>query len=178
MESSQRKPQTRQENGRDIAEQEVDEEGLKDILEQRKDMNRLKENNNNVKKGERKVSEKTLEENANKLSKVMGKKFYSSSYCKKSVVQKKNLNGHVKAVHEGENPQSCKHCNKSFPRKNNLNRHISAVHKGEKKYTCFACDFNCTNSFNLKRDHSLVHATSMPSTCKNCKKGFPRKDRW
>ena len=141
-------------------------------------MNQLKENNNNVEKGKRKVREKTFEENANKLSKVKGKELYSCSYCKKNFVQKKNLNGHVKAVHEGEKPHSCKYCNKSFPRKNNLNRHISAVHKGEKKYTCFACDYKCANSFNLKMHYSSVHETSMPFTCKNCKKGFPRKDRW
>ena len=66
LESSQRKPQTRQKN-----------------RFQQKDMNQLKENNNDVKKGKKKVRENTLEEKTDKLIKIKGTDLYSCSYCKK-----------------------------------------------------------------------------------------------
>ena len=99
------------EGKQDILEPGVEKEGVKDIMAQRKHMNQLKENNDNVEK------EKRIKNNP--------------SECKKISSQ-----DHEFPTNSQNTDLTCTICNKNFSKKTNLKVHIAAVYEGLKPFEC------------------------------------------
>ena len=137
---------------------------MKDILEQKGDVNKLKENNHYDKKGKIKFASV---EYVNTLS---GK--YSM-----------NMENEIAAVEKKQNIDNyhiCDSCKKSFPKKQALMSHLK-IH--DSKLRIFKCSHDlCTKSFYRKdnlNSHMNIHTGLRPHKCrKKCKKGFnDRKTR-
>ena len=170
LKSFQSKPQTRKENRfkqkaeieskQEIPVPEVDQEGVKDILEQSKDMKQLKENNNNVKKG-------------NKTILPSNEAQFLCNICNKHFAKEVGLNRHMLKHSKKMRPYLCKICKCSFKIEDQLEKHIQIVHGKS-----FKCEFeNCGKAFGKKSDlirHMNRHTGKKPYKCKSedCEQWF------
>lgn len=77
--------------------------------------------------------------------------------CTKSFGSSKNLNRHIKFVHNKIRPFPCEECDKSFCSTSHLNRHINYIHTKKKPFPCEECEksFSCTS--NLIKHIRFVH---------------------
>ena len=73
--------------------------------------------------------------------------------CDKMFTDRRNLNKHIKSVHEG-NMFSCDQCSKTYTRKASLIDHVSRHHD---KTKCKICNINFSNSITLKKHMQTKH---------------------
>ena len=134
------KKKSEMEINREIRQQEVYQET---ILKRKKNINQLKETNNNVRKEER----KSVHEE-NKLS----IREYKCQICGQRCCNATGLKRHIEAVHEkgSEKMFPCELCGKNFDTKHYVATHKNAVHS-EKIVECNNCQKIFSKSGNLKR---------------------------
>ena len=86
--------------------------------------------------------------------------------------EKKILEAHVSAVHEGKKQVTCHLCGQNFARVVGMKQHIERVHEGKKPFQCSKCDASFADSSNLKRHFRSVHEGKKPYLCPICGSGF------
>ena len=82
---------------------------------------------------------------------------YKDKKCNICGISQKNLNQHIRNVHE--NKKKCDICEKSFSRKD-LKKHISAIHEGCKDYKCDTCDKQFSSARDLTSHIHKIHEQS------------------
>ena len=89
-------------------------------------------------------------------------------------MQQKNLENHIRHVHENTKDQRCSICRKSFVNKYTLKCHMQThkpLHERQYKFQCKLCNarFNNKSMFN---DHTNIHTNKRPHVCEDCGKSF------
>ena len=159
LERCQSKPKTRQKNKFKQKSEEISQEGLKDILKQRKYLNQLKENHKNKKEKRTDIdhsspkgpkTDKTKPSNAN----------YFCSICKYQSGDKSNFRRHKIRKHgTQEKIFECDECSTKFITKEYLKKHITGVHRG-RKFKCERCNVELKTPQGLKW-HLKIHDREM-----------------
>jgi KRAB domain-containing zinc finger protein len=184
------------EDKQEISESGVDQEVVKDILEQRKVMNQSKEkNNNNKNESENKKRKFTCGAKTVKLSKKdhlrvdnetlhEGKKAFKCNDCNKPFLKKSHLTRHEK-THLNRNLVSqdskrktyaCKTCEKVFGRIEHLKDHTKTVHKRKKPYKCNECTKEFSKKNGLTIHMQSIHNENDPFSCKFCESLFKNRE--
>ena len=95
---------------------------------------------------------------------IHGAKRYLCIHCGRGFHEKRNMEVHVKRVHEtpGAKPYACMHCDKLFACKQNVDQHIKYVHLKQFEYKCNICNAGFTRKHLLDGHVRTVHM--QPST--------------
>ena len=107
-----------------------------------------------------------------------GQKSFSCNFCQKVFTAKRNLEHHIKHVHErADKVYNCEKCDKTFQWEVSLNKHIAAVHDiGKKQYQCEVCSkyFGWKESLakHMATIHSTAHDGSKKHQCDKCGKYY------
>ena len=94
-------------------------------------------------------------------------------HCRKTML-KKNLDVHIRNVHEKIKEHVCVTCSKAFQTKYTLHCHLETHKKRSERTYKFTCAV-CGGSFNNKtvyRDHVNMHTGNRPYQCGVCSKAF------
>ena len=169
LDSSQSKTQTRQKNRfkqrsemerkQEIAEQEIGQEGLKDILKQRKYLNQLKENNKNEKEKRKDIDHPSTKRPKEEKTKVPNPKYFCT-ICQHQSGCSSNFSKHNKNIHgTGEKNYECNDCHHKFTTKHYLNKHINRSHRG-RVFKCPKCNVELKTAPGLKK-HLKNHDREM-----------------
>ena len=100
---------------------------------------------------EKLIYDKTIDEHDNEGEII------TCNICEKTFQTQRNLNRHIKDVHEGHNDYKCETCGKSFTRAGYLKKHIHIIHKGHKDCKCNSCGKSFSFAQNLKLHIQTVH---------------------
>ena len=76
--------------------------------------------------------------------------------CPKTFSSKRNLERHVKVVHDKIKECRCEECGKLFAVNGDLKRHIESVHKVLKRFECTECGQSFTRKHHLEK-HQMTH---------------------
>ena len=76
--------------------------------------------------------------------------------CDKKYLNEKNLQNHVRRLHEKAKSYECGRCKKTFTRMSNLNRHFGTIH-GKTNFKCDLCGKTFNQKDNLKIHVSTIH---------------------
>ena len=85
---------------------------------------------------------------------------------------KKDLNYHVRAIHQKIRPFKCDICKTKFAKKQNLHQHISAVHEKIKAFQCDICELKFSVKLNLNIHIETVHENVLRFKCNICNKDY------
>ena len=102
------------------------------------------------------------------------KKCIICKFCDETYMSMKNLEHHIRAVHEGKKHFKCDTCEATFSHKKSLERHVTAIHVGKKPFKCDECDARFNYNQSLKNHISTVHE-GIRYCCPFCKKEFTQK---
>ena len=91
--------------------------------------------------------------------------------CDKTYLNEKNLQDHVKRLHEKAKSYECGRCKKTFTRMSNLNRHFANIH-GKTSFNCDLCGNKFTQKYNLTHHISRIHHQNRPYECEICRKRY------
>ena len=95
---------------------------------------------------------------------LIGSKFKCPE-CENSYADRRGVNRHIKAVHEGIK-FTCNQCDRQFSHPINLTSHILSVHEGV-KHACSQCDYEATTKGNLKIHTDSIHE-GVRHACNQC----------
>ena len=107
---------------------------------------------------------------------------YNCEKCGKILKNRRNLNDHIKSVHEGlkiernKYEYNCEKCGKTFNHKGNLNVHIKSFHEGFRTDPCQICGKDFSNKSKLHQ-HMEVHDNNKNHNCEKCGKTFKRRSQ-
>jgi uncharacterized Zn-finger protein len=79
------------------------------------------------------------------------------------------------AVHEGKKAFKCNNCGAAFSQKGDMNRHIESVHEGKKSFKCNVCDTAFFEKNKLNAHIKSVHKGKKPFKCNICDYTCSRK---
>ena len=83
------------------------------------------------------------------------KESFKCDMCNKLFIDKVNLNGHVKIVHDGHKPFKCNICQQYFLK--NPTRISTLYMKKRKTFECRVCRKRFSNNGNLKKHANALH---------------------
>ena len=169
LEWCQSKPQTRQKNRskqkseverkQEIAEQEIGQEGLKDILKQRKYLDQLKENNKNKKEKRKDIDHPIPKRSKTNKTKPSNPKYFCN-ICRHQSGDKSNFRRHKMRKHGTQGKIfECDECNTKLKTKEYLKKNITGIHGGL-KFKCEKCNVEVKTSKGLKW-HLNIHDREM-----------------
>ena len=92
--------------------------------------------------------------------------------CGAKFYLKKDLNYHVRAIHQKIRPFKCDICKTKFAKKQNLKQHISAVHEKIKAFQCDICQLKFSVKLNLNIHIEAVHENVLRFKCNICDKRY------
>ncbi|XP_044727330.1 zinc finger protein OZF-like isoform X1 [Chrysoperla carnea] len=108
----------------------------------------------------------------NKEEHVTLEKYVTCHICGKSVT-KKNIKVHL-VIHEERNTIKCDVCSKTFLHQKNLERHVKVLHEKQiraRNYLCNICG-HASLSAPFLRKHLRTHSTERPYACEHCDKTY------
>ena len=89
----------------------------------------------------------------------------------------KDMNTHVRALHEKIKDQICKECGFAFSRKDSLKRHVKIVHLKERDHICNECKSSFSQKAHLQNHVKSIHLRQKDSLCNDCGKTYVNKSR-
>ena len=89
----------------------------------------------------------------------------------------KDINRHVRALHEKIKDQICKECGFAFSRKDSLKRHVKIVHLKERDHICNECKSSFSQKAHLQNHVKSIHLRQKDSLCNDCGKTYVNKSR-
>eukprot|EP00190_Bangiopsis_sp_CCMP1999_P001065 CAMPEP_0198732666 /NCGR_PEP_ID=MMETSP1475-20131203/37809_1 /TAXON_ID= ORGANISM="Unidentified sp., Strain CCMP1999" /NCGR_SAMPLE_ID=MMETSP1475 /ASSEMBLY_ACC=CAM_ASM_001111 /LENGTH=225 /DNA_ID=CAMNT_0044495809 /DNA_START=298 /DNA_END=975 /DNA_ORIENTATION=- len=95
--------------------------------------------------------------------------------CSGSFTTRRDLETHVRTVHEKLRPHKCAHCDAHFGTKSNLNTHTKSVHEGKRPFPCEVCNVAFKTRGNLETHVLTVHEQKRPFKCDFCQATFGTK---
>lgn len=105
------------------------------------------------------------------------RKKFKCSQCGTVLKSTRNLNRHIRNIHEIKQCQECPDCKKTFKNNGSLETHRINKHRDHKKeYKCDQCKKIFLSSSHLKRHTRLVHTTEPRKKCPDCVKTFKNND--
>lgn len=93
--------------------------------------------------------------------------------CSKIFKSTRNLNDHLRRVHNKNKKHECLQCKKRFVDKYRLSIHMRC-HTGVRPYKCLICDKAFIRSDGLK-EHMITHGERTIYDCESCGKKFTSK---
>ena len=93
------------------------------------------------------------------------------SGCKYAGVSMKNLNKHIRNMHDFQNWHLCSICDYKARQKVSLDAHFMK-HSEEKPFKCDICDFATTSQEYVHLHKKATHSIDKPYKCKSCEKSF------
>ena len=110
------------------------------------------ESKKNLEKSDHKTNAST-----NDVSKTDSENPHLCLSCEKSFSKQKQLEDHIRLVHEQLKPYSCLICGKCFLLENRLKEHVLVVHEKLKLFQCSICDYKTGLKGNMKLHIDKVH---------------------
>lgn len=110
-----------------------------------------------------------------KSSKKRRSRIFQCDLCSGSFTSRRDLETHVRTVHEKLRPYKCPHCDSHFGTKSNLNTHTKSVHEGKRPFPCVACTMAFKTRGNLETHVLTVHEHKRPFSCEYCQATFGTK---
>ena len=142
-----------------IAKKEIKQAGIKEILEQRKDMNLLKEMASDEPETEN-MKLKNFHKDEFKKKQSQDANQYPCKFCNKTFTTSKLLGRHKK-THLGSKDNVCPICQIAFYRKDELKSH-SFKHISEKSFVCQKCKTRFKTKKTLSRHHKAKTCAKEP----------------
>ena len=91
--------------------------------------------------------------------------------CKYTGAKQRNLQKHIRLMHDFQNWHLCPKCDYKARQKVSLDAHL-VKHSQEKPFKCDICDFATTAQVYLHLHKKAAHSIDKPYKCKSCEKSF------
>ena len=93
---------------------------------------------------------------------------YQCGKCSYRTKYKRDLNNHIKAIHDKIRDRVCKECGYATSNKETLKNHIKAIHDKIRDQVCKECEFATSNKLSLKHHINSVHRKIKNYKCEDC----------
>lgn len=94
--------------------------------------------------------------------------------CDRILISKRNLNDHIRNVHDNVKNYSCKNCDMKFPTRNHLGRHVDSKHPSRETplHSCNLCEYKSHSRCNFQRHLQRHDPCEKKYSCYFCGKKF------
>lgn len=130
--------------------------GLKNVVEETRDVGRARQRRKKCKKGGDSGEENDEERK------------HGCTLCSSRFKMRGDLQRHVKIVHEGQKSYTCTTCGKSFGHSGHLNRHVNSVHLQQRRFKCPLCGFQFFQASHLQSHMNHIHGDKKCMECDHC----------